>query len=167
MTTFVEKYRPVYISDIVHQDAVSKTLIRAATCGILPHLILHGPPGTGNSGNSHASLGSVCRLMSFFFLGALSLVISVSRLFCFLSSCCCVSSVGCRFCSVLLLLRHFGQSVGCSVSCLPVVVFWSCLFIMYCRVVSRHSHMFTCTRNPTNTSYLGGEIRNEETTHKT
>ena len=49
MTTFVEKYRPSSISDIVHQESVSKTLIRASTCGILPHLILHGPPGTGKT----------------------------------------------------------------------------------------------------------------------
>ena len=44
---WVEKYRPDKVDEIAHQDEVVKTLKNSILQGNLPHLLFHGPPGTG------------------------------------------------------------------------------------------------------------------------
>lgn len=46
---WVEKYRPRTLEQIADQDHVVRTLRQTVTRGDLPHLLLHGPPGTGKT----------------------------------------------------------------------------------------------------------------------
>lgn len=48
-TPWVDKYRPVKLKDVVHQDDVIKMLTNTITTGNLPHLLFYGPPGTGKT----------------------------------------------------------------------------------------------------------------------
>jgi replication factor C subunit 2/4 len=51
---WVEKYRPQSIDDIVQQDEVVNALRSTLHKGDLPHLIFHGPPGTGKTSTALA-----------------------------------------------------------------------------------------------------------------
>mmetsp|Transcript_23964 Transcript_23964/g.67123 ORF Transcript_23964/g.67123 Transcript_23964/m.67123 type:complete len:368 (+) Transcript_23964:176-1279(+) len=46
---WVEKYRPKTVDDLSQQDEVSRTLNNCIVSGRLPHLLFHGPPGTGKT----------------------------------------------------------------------------------------------------------------------
>jgi replication factor C subunit 2/4 len=46
---WVEKYRPARVDDVAHQDEVVQTLKKSIEIGTLPHLMFHGPPGTGKT----------------------------------------------------------------------------------------------------------------------
>lgn len=46
---WVEKYRPARVEDVSHQDEVVKALTSSIDAGNIPHLLLHGPPGTGKT----------------------------------------------------------------------------------------------------------------------
>lgn len=46
---FVEKYRPKKLDDIVQQDEIIKVLKKTKETGEMPHLLLHGGPGTGKT----------------------------------------------------------------------------------------------------------------------
>lgn len=54
MKPWVEKYRPMTINDLTHQKEVFRIITRAVSSGNLPHLIFHGPPGTGKTSTIHA-----------------------------------------------------------------------------------------------------------------
>ncbi len=43
----VEKYRPATLDEVSHQDEVTAALKRTVATGSLPHLLFHGPAGTG------------------------------------------------------------------------------------------------------------------------
>jgi replication factor C subunit 2/4 len=46
---WIEKYRPSKIDDIIGQDEVVKLLKKTLETGELPHLLFHGPPGSGKT----------------------------------------------------------------------------------------------------------------------
>lgn len=46
---WVEKYRPKKIDDIIEQEEIIKVLRNTLETGELPHLLIHGPPGTGKT----------------------------------------------------------------------------------------------------------------------
>ncbi len=46
---WVDKYRPKKLDDIVQQDEIKNILKKSLECGNIPHLLLHGPPGTGKT----------------------------------------------------------------------------------------------------------------------
>lgn len=49
MQPWVEKYRPRRVGDVVHHDHMKRVLKGAEKTGDLPHLLFHGPPGTGKT----------------------------------------------------------------------------------------------------------------------
>ncbi|CBN80473.1 EsV-1-182, RFC small subunit [Ectocarpus siliculosus] len=49
MQPWVEKYRPRRVKDVVHHDHLKRVLKGAEKTGDLPHLLFHGPPGTGKT----------------------------------------------------------------------------------------------------------------------
>jgi len=46
---WVEKYRPIYIDDIISHDQNIKTIKQLLKNNALPHLLFHGSPGTGKT----------------------------------------------------------------------------------------------------------------------
>jgi len=46
---WTEKYRPVTLQEIVHHEKIISVLSSFIAEGSLPHLLLHGPPGTGKT----------------------------------------------------------------------------------------------------------------------
>lgn len=46
---WVDKYRPNRIRNIVHQNELMRTLRNILETGEMPHLLFHGPPGTGKT----------------------------------------------------------------------------------------------------------------------
>ncbi|KAJ1614924.1 replication factor C like AAA ATPase [Cryptosporidium canis] len=46
---WVEKYRPKHVLDISHQVDVTNMLSHVLRSGNMPHLLFHGPPGTGKT----------------------------------------------------------------------------------------------------------------------
>lgn len=46
---WIEKYRPICIDGISSQNEIKKMLKKTLKTGDLPHLLLHGPPGTGKT----------------------------------------------------------------------------------------------------------------------
>ncbi|CRH01292.1 replication factor C3, putative [Plasmodium relictum] len=53
----VEKYRPNVLSDIISHEQVISTIRKFVQKGELPHLLLHGPPGTGKT----STILAVCK----------------------------------------------------------------------------------------------------------
>ena len=48
-TPWVDKYRPVKLSDVVYQTDVTKMLNEVLKTGNMPHLLFYGTPGTGKT----------------------------------------------------------------------------------------------------------------------
>jgi len=46
---WVDKYRPSKLAEVVYQDDVVKILKATLVTGNMPHLLFHGPPGTGKT----------------------------------------------------------------------------------------------------------------------
>jgi replication factor C subunit 2/4 len=46
---WVDKYRPLHIESIAHQDEVKKVLLNTLKTGDFPNFIFYGPPGTGKT----------------------------------------------------------------------------------------------------------------------
>ena len=46
---WTEKYRPVGLSEVVAHKAIVDVINKFADGGQLPHLLFHGPPGTGKT----------------------------------------------------------------------------------------------------------------------
>ena len=46
---WTEKYRPLSLSDVVAHELIIEIINRFASSGSLPHLLFHGPPGTGKT----------------------------------------------------------------------------------------------------------------------
>lgn len=46
---WTEKYRPLSLSDVVAHKSIIEIINRFASSGSLPHLLFHGPPGTGKT----------------------------------------------------------------------------------------------------------------------
>jgi len=53
MKPWVEKYRPHIVDDMTHQKEISRLMKESIETGNLPHLIFHGPPGTGKTSSIH------------------------------------------------------------------------------------------------------------------
>ncbi|KAA6355555.1 MAG: putative replication factor C subunit 2, partial [Streblomastix strix] len=49
LVPWVEKFRPRTLDEVVAQDSPVATLKRFVETGNLPHLLFHGPPGTGKT----------------------------------------------------------------------------------------------------------------------
>ncbi|CAD2111701.1 replication factor C subunit 3/5 [Plasmodium vinckei petteri] len=54
---WVEKYRPGVLNDIISHEQVISTIRKFVEKGELPHLLLHGPPGTGKT----STILAVCK----------------------------------------------------------------------------------------------------------
>ena len=50
----VEKYRPTHLDQITSHDRIIDTLREFLKAGELPHLMFHGPPGTGKTSTCNA-----------------------------------------------------------------------------------------------------------------
>jgi replication factor C subunit 2/4 len=48
-TPWVDKYRPKTLDDIIQQDEIINFLKKSLLTGNMPHLLFHGPPGTGKT----------------------------------------------------------------------------------------------------------------------
>lgn len=46
---WVEKYRPESVEEVSHQEDVVRALKKSIEIGSVPHLLFHGPPGTGKT----------------------------------------------------------------------------------------------------------------------
>lgn len=46
---WIDKYRPCKLDNIVHQTELMRTLKKILETGEMPHLLFHGPPGTGKT----------------------------------------------------------------------------------------------------------------------
>ena len=46
---WVDKYRPKTLDDIVQQDEIINFLKKSLLTGNMPHLLFHGPPGSGKT----------------------------------------------------------------------------------------------------------------------
>ena len=46
---WTEKYRPLTLSDVLAHESIIDIINRFANSGSLPHLLFHGPPGTGKT----------------------------------------------------------------------------------------------------------------------
>ncbi|KAI4836657.1 replication factor C subunit 3 [Plasmodium brasilianum] len=57
LTPWVEKYRPNVLNDIISHEQVISTIQKFVEKGELPHLLLHGPPGTGKT----STILAVCK----------------------------------------------------------------------------------------------------------
>lgn len=49
LAPWVEKHRPESVEDVAHQEEVIRALKRSIEIGSVPHLLFHGPPGTGKT----------------------------------------------------------------------------------------------------------------------
>eukprot|EP00921_Rhytidocystis_pertsovi_P009156 GHVQ01014746.1.p2 GENE.GHVQ01014746.1~~GHVQ01014746.1.p2 ORF type:complete len:171 (+),score=20.25 GHVQ01014746.1:393-905(+) len=46
---WVEKYRPRILDEVSHQEEVKKMMKNVAATDNMPHMLLHGPPGSGKT----------------------------------------------------------------------------------------------------------------------
>jgi replication factor C subunit 3/5 len=51
---WVEKYRPEQLNDVISHGPILETIDKLISCGGMPHLLLHGPPGTGKTSTALA-----------------------------------------------------------------------------------------------------------------